>query len=198
MKAIEIRQTGNNNAGIIVNGSIINISITDDGYLFNDQNPAILDFLSREYYQLLVTDEKDALKRHIITIPIEGALHQKIVPPEIYKRCSSLSNAAIEELKNFPAIVCRQNTGYDGKTDEQIASLAHILDVYRTDSYVQVTFSHIKPLSQLKLSQNATHFGLNMGCALTDLNRNEWSVHRVNLLEAIAKTGILIETGGGV
>ena len=165
-----------------------------ESYKVTPEDIVKLNSTSKEYYQLLVSEEEDLLKNCVITIPISNALHREIVPPEIYKRCSSLSNAAIDELKNFPAVICRKNTGYDGKTDEQVASLAYILNVHRTDSYVKLNFKPVKFLSQLKLSQNAVHFGLNMGCALTDLNRNEWSIHRVNLLKAISKTGILIET----
>ena len=47
-------------------------------------------------------------------------------------------------------------------------------------------------IQQVKLcdKRNAVFFGLNMDCAITDLNQSAWSVHKVNVFEAFKEAGI--------
>ena len=57
---------------------------------------------------------------------------------------------------------------------------------------IRIAFQPIMPLYQIKLCdrRNAIFFDLNMECAVTDLNRSAWSVHKVNLFTAFDEAGI--------
>ncbi|MBR6862346.1 MAG: hypothetical protein IKM73_13600 [Acidaminococcaceae bacterium] len=148
---------------------------------------------SKEYYQLLVTCEENVFSDNIITVSANRALSQRLVPPEIFERCSSLSDEGIKELKTFPAIICRENTELKGVTDpNQMAVYAYIRRVMRIGKEIKIAFRPIMPLFQIKLcdKKNAIFFDLNMDCAITDLNHSAWSVHKVNLFEAFDEAGM--------
>lgn len=148
---------------------------------------------SKEYYQLLVTNEDDVFSTNVVTVSADRALNQYLVPHEILEKCSSLSEEGIEELKTFPAIVCRENTSYNGETDpNQVAMYCYVKRIKKFGKYIQVAFSPIAPLFQRLLCEkrNAIYFDLNMGCAITDLNHSAWSVHKVNLFEAFDVAGV--------
>ena len=116
-----------------------------------------------------------------------------IVPSEIFERCSTLSETGIEELKRFPAIICRENTELKGVTDpNQWAMFAYIKAVRVSGKNVKIVFNPIAPIQQLKLcdKRNAVFFDLNMDCAVTDLNHSAWSVHKVNVFEAFDEAQI--------
>lgn len=148
---------------------------------------------SKEYYQLIVTCEDDVFTNNVATVSPERALNQYLVPPEILDRCSSLSDAGIAELKTFPAIICRENTEYNGITDpNQWAVYGYIKRIKKSYRSIEIAFQPIAPINQRKLCEkkNAIYFDLNMDCAITDLNRSAWSVHKVNLFEAFEVAGI--------
>lgn len=148
---------------------------------------------SKEYYQLLVTCEENVFVDNIITVSANRALSQHLVPPEIFERCSSLSDEGIKELKTFPAIICRENTELKGVTDpNQMAVYGYIRRVMKVGKDIKIAFRPIMPLFQIKMcdKKNAIFFDLNMDCAITVLNRSAWSVHKVNLFEAFDEAGM--------
>ena len=149
---------------------------------------------SKKYYQLLVTCDPDVFKTNNVTFPLDRALSQRYVPEEILTRCSSLSEEGIAELKTFPAIVCMENTGFNGITDpNQTAIFAYITRVKMEGYQVRVAFQPIAPFHQKILCEKkyAIYFDLNMSCAITDLNLSAWSVHKVNLFEAFNEAGLM-------
>jgi|GEM_PF-1166500 hypothetical protein len=157
-----------------------------------EQLMAIQSF-SKEYYQLIVTCEEDVYNDNLVTVPISRALTKSIVPPEIFKRCSTLTEAGIEELKRFPAIICLENTGMGGITDpNQWAMFAYIKKIRVAGKNVKIIFQPLTPIQQQKLCdrRNAVYLDLNMDCALTDLNHSAWSVHKVNIFEALDEAGV--------
>lgn len=191
-----IQQTGeknvniNNNAGGIVN---FNIQLPQRDTSGSAEEMMAIQSFSKEYYQLLVTCEENVFSDNIITVSANRALSQRLVPPEIFERCSSLSDEGIKELKTFPAIICRENTELKGVTDpNQMAVYAYIRRVMRIGKEIKIAFRPIMPLFQIKLcdKKNAIFFDLNMDCAITDLNHSAWSVHKVNLFEAFDEAGM--------
>ena len=60
----------------------------------------------KEYYQLIVTCEEDVFENDVVTVSTNRALCESLVPPEIYERCSALTDEGKEELKRIPAIIC--------------------------------------------------------------------------------------------
>lgn len=157
-----------------------------------EQMIAIQSF-SHEYYQLLVTCEEDVFTNNVITIINNRASNQYLVPPEILDRCSTLTDEGIKELKTFPAIICRENTELKGVTDpSQWAMYAYIKKVQVCGKEIKVAFQPIAPIQQQLLCtpRNSVFFDLNMDCAITDLNRSAWSVHKANLFDAFREAGI--------
>lgn len=193
-----VGQNGKNNVNVTnQDGGVVNFNYnihTGEPADSAEKMIAIQQF-SKQYYQLLVTTEEDVFETNVITITADRALTQRIVPPEIFERCSSLSEEGIAELKTFPAVICRENTGYNGVTDaNQWAMYCYIKLVKKEGKYIKVGFKPIAPFPQVKMcaKRTAIYFDLNMDCALTDLNWSAWSVHKVNLFEAFDEADIPI------
>lgn len=195
-----MQQTGENNVAVTNQvGGIVNFNynITTNmpmpfGGISSEQMIAVQSF-SREYYQLLVTCEEDVFENNVITIPASRALTKYNVPPEIFEQCSTLTDAGIEELKKFPAIICRENTELKGITDpNQWAMYAYIKKVRIYGKEIKIAFQPIGPIRQQLLCtpKNAVYFDLDMDCAITDLNHSAWSVHKTDLFEAFREAGI--------
>jgi len=158
----------------------------------SEQMIAIQSF-SNEYYQLLVTGEEDVFSTNMVTFDTSRALPKRLVPDEIFERCSTLTEAGIEELKTFPAVICIENKELHGKADPtQWAMYGYIRKVQISRKNVKVVFAPIAPFPQSKLCEktNAVFFDLNMDCAITDLNHSAWSVHKTNLFEAFDEAGL--------
>lgn len=148
---------------------------------------------SKEYYQLLVTLEEDVFKTNVITISAERSLTRGYAPTEIFERCAPLTDAGIEELKKFPAIICRENTELNGVTDpNQMCVYAYIKRVMKAGRSIKVAFQPVALMFQQILcdKRNAVFFDLNMDCAITDLNHSGWYVHKANLFEAFNEAGL--------
>lgn len=197
--AATLQQTGKNNLHVTNEaGGVVNVNYNINNPLSAGGNSAeqmiAVQTFSREYYQLIVTCEEDVFMTNVVTVQTNRALTKYNVPAEIFERCSTLSDAGIEELKRFPAIICRENTELKGVTDpNQWAMYAYIKKVRVEGKQVKVVFQPIAPIHQQKLCdrRNAVFFDLNMDCAITDLNHSAWSVHKTNLFEAFREAGIL-------
>jgi hypothetical protein len=187
------QQTGKTNVNVTnENGGIVNFN----NYITYPQNTprvsaeqliAVQSF-SKEYYQLIVTCEDDVFKDNIVTVPTNRALTKYNVPPEIFERCSTLSDEGKTELMRFPAIICRENTEMKGSTDpNQWAMFTYIKLIRVAGKNIKIVFQPLAPIQQQKFcdKRNAVFFDLNMDCAITDLNHSAWSVHKVNVFEAL-------------
>lgn len=170
-----------------------NVTMPQPGIPGSAEQMIAIQSFSKKYYQLLVTCEEDVFQNNYVTVSANRALNQYIVPPEIFDRCSTLSDAGIAELRTFPAIICRENTELRGITDpNQWAMYAYITRVKQEGKVIKVAFHPLGAINQQKLCdrKNAIYFDLNMDCVITDLNQSAWSVHKVNLFEAFDEAGI--------
>lgn len=186
---------GNNN--IVVNNSTITAPINNTAQSNQITDSAekmiAIQRFSKEYYQLIVTENEDAFTNNVVTVSTREALTHKMVPSEILERCSPLTDQGIEELKTFPAIICKKNTGLHGTTDPtQMAMYCYIKRIKKEGKNIKITFSPIAPFEQRKMcnEKNANYFDLVINCDLTDLNLSAWSVHKVNLFDAFEKANI--------
>lgn len=189
-----VMQTGQKNMYIDAHGAV-NVSYVFPPSVTGSvaEDMIAVQSFSHQYYQLLVTCEEDVFQKQYVTVSKERALSQRLVPPEILRRCSGLSEEGISELKTFPALVCRENTDFHGVTDpNQYATYGYITRVMKTAQEILVAFHPLGVIQQLKLcdKKNAIYFDLNVGCALTDLNHSAWYVHKVNLFQAFDEAGI--------
>jgi len=190
------QQTGKTNVNVTnESGGIVNFNITypqTTPGVSAEQLMAVKSF-SKEYYQLIVTCEEDVFKDNIVTVPAGRALTKYLVPTEIFDRCSTLSDEGKAELMRFPAIICRENTGMSGVTDpNQWAMFAYIKLIRVSGKNIKIAFQPLVPIQQQKLcdKRNAIYLDLNMDCAITDLNHSAWSVHKVNVFEALDEAEI--------
>lgn len=192
------QQTGKTNVNVTnESGGVVNFN----SYITYPQNtPGVsaeqlmaVQSFSKEYYQLIVTCEDDVFKDNIVTVPTNRALTKYNVPPEIFERCSTLSDEGKTELMRFPAIICRENTEMKGTTDpNQWAMFAYIKLIRVAGKNIKIVFQPLAPIQQQKFcdKRNAVFFDLNMDCAITDLNHSAWSVHKVNVFEALDEAGV--------
>ena len=190
-----VAQDGKNNI-YVENHATVNFNVTTQnigrmsigGLLRKLQN------LNNEYYNLLVSLE-DLTQQDYITISTDRALTEGTVPDDIYNSCSDLSDAAIERLITYPAIICNENTDYHGITDpSQQAIYAILTRIKKHGKQIRVYYQTIDTFPQQKLIDYAFDFDLDMDCALTDLNRSWWIVKKINLAEAFIDAGIEITT----
>ncbi len=194
--APSMQQTGTNNFNVTnQEGGTVNFNITYQQRTASNSAEMMMAIqsFSKEYYQLIVTCEDDVFANNVVTIPASRALTKHNVPAEIFERCSTLTKDGIEELKRFPAIICRENTEFKGVTDpNQWAMFAYIKVVRVSGQNIKIAFNPIVPIQQQKLcdKRNAVFFDLNMDCAITDLNHSAWSVHKANTFEAFDEAGI--------
>lgn len=192
----DVEQTGEKNFFVKnLPGGIVNVNnyFPAGGTENSAEKMMAIQKFSRKYYQLLVTTEEDVFKNNIVIVSADRALTQYYVPPEILERCSPLTDEGIDELKTFPAIVCRENTGFNGETDpNQMAMYCYIKLIKSEGRNIKVAFCPIAPFFQIKMCDEkaAIYFDLTMDCAITDLNHSAWSVHKVDLFEAFDVAGI--------
>lgn len=135
----EVSQTGDTNLHVTnQQGGVVNVN-----YNFPERSGggeaakamAIQSF-SKQYYQLIVTLEDDVFDNDVVTVSANRALCERLVPPEIYERCSSLTDEGIEELKRIPAVICRENTEMNGITDpNQMAMYAYITRIKKFEAF---------------------------------------------------------------
>lgn len=193
-----VQQTGEKNLNVTNNeGGTVNVYVNNTytqgmGDSSAEQMIAIQRF-SKEYYQLIVTTDENVFNQGIVEVDASRALTKYNVPSEIFERCSTLSDTGIEELKKFPAIICKENTELKGVTSpEQYYMLCYIQRVMVIGRNIKIAFKPIAPIQQIKLcdKRNAIFFDLNMDCAVTDLNHSAWSVHKVNVFEAFKEADI--------
>lgn len=148
---------------------------------------------SADYYQLIVTTQPDVFDVNIVHMMASRALGRGYVPDVIFDTCSSLTPEGIAILKKMPAIICNENTQWDGKTDpEQMAAYARIKAILPSHRNIDIIFEPIAVFPQAKMCEPlaAAYFGLTMDCSITTLNHTAWSVMQRNLFEAFKEAGI--------
>lgn len=192
-----LQQTGTNNVAVANQpGATVNFTYNINYPQTADSSAEMMiaiQSFSTEYYQLIVTCDEDVFKDGVVSVIANRALTKYNVPQEIYERCSTLTEEGIAELKRFPAIICQENTEMKGVTSPtQYCMLCYIQKVMKVGKNIKIAFKPIAPIQQIKLcdKRNAMFFGLNMDCAITDLNHSAWSVRKVNVFEAFKEAEI--------
>lgn len=148
---------------------------------------------SSDYYQLIVTTQKDVFDVNIVHMMTSRALGRGYVPDIIFETCSSLSPEGIAALKRMPAVICNENTDNNGKTDpSQMATYARVKDILPSHGIIDIVFEPIAVFPQEKMCEPlaAAYFGLTMNCCITTLNHTAWYVMQRNLFDAFREAGI--------
>ncbi len=189
-----IKENKENNIHIVNSDVTLNVTVQQSQVTETivEQLPATQRF-SREYYQLLVTYDKNVFENNIITFQPDRVLDRKNVPDEIFERCHTLEKTGIDELKTFPAIVCIENSDFGGRVaSPQTAWFSQIKAIQKIHGKIKVAFEPIASFDQSVLcnKRNAVFFDLDMDNPMTTLNRTDWSVHKTDLFEAFREAGI--------
>ena len=148
--------------------------------------------LNMSRYHLIVTTE-DIFDTRYITMITKRSLVKTSISEDAYAKYASLSTDAIAEMIKFPAIICQESKAYYGKTDtEQQAIYGLIRKITKINRNVHIYFHPLCYIPQHKLYENAVDFGIDVSCAISDLNHTAWTIRDVNLLEACQDAGIQI------
>ena len=188
----KVSQTGENNF-FIENHADIHVHVDSPQvitYELNGNDWMAIQNFHRQYYQLLVTCE-DIMEQNYVTPLANRSLVKTAVPDEIFDSCSTLSPTGQDILKTIPAIICHENTEYNGITDpNQMAIYGRILKINRLGKENKVYFKIIRMFPQHLLCDHCLDFDLNMDCAITDLNSSAWTVHKIDLFNAFESAGL--------
>ncbi len=194
--SLAVNQDGDKNVNINnQNGGTVNFNIT---YQPNNADKSIeltgiLQTLSRESYQLFVTRDDEVFKNNVVSVSASCIPTKYSIVKDDCRRYIQISENDIEELKRIPAIICLENTDYNGLTDpNQWAMFAYIKKIKVTDKYINFAFNPIAPIQQQKLceSRNSIFFDLNMDCSVTSLNISGWTIHKTDIFEAFEEAKI--------
>lgn len=188
-------QTGKNNVYVDNQpGATVNFNYSYPVVPNYSEMLVALQSFSHEYYQLIVTQEDIFDTENTsgsITVGSTRALTKGTVPPEIYERCSTLTDAGKEELKTLPAIICQENTAYHGNTDpKQMAIYGYITKIKNIGKEIKIYYRPIQVFRQQVLCKNGADFGLYMNSAITSLNESGWTVKKIDLFEAFRDVGL--------
>lgn len=195
-----VQQNGDRSVAVIAQpGSIINIAGAPPQQMPGSSSGGSaaqlmgIESFSTDYYQLLVTTQQDVFSTCVVHMRSDRALSAYNVPKEIFSRCSELTPEGIRELMGMPAIVCNENTQYDGQTDPgQMAVYGRVTHILTQHGSVDVLFEPIRVFPQAKMCapRAAAFFGIDIACSITTLNRTAWHVMQRNLFEAFRQAGI--------
>lgn len=165
-------------------------STTQIPELSSEDLNSILNGFSRDYYQLIVTTDT-IFNVKFLDIPLERALASSTTPHEIRERCSSLTKEGKAELVTFPAIICQENTDYNGKTDaNQLAIFAQVTKIKKGEKEVRLYYRPIAFFHQTKLNEYSIDYGLSTSSTLATLNTTQWTVRALDLFEAFMDTEV--------
>ena len=116
---------------------------------------------SKDYYQLIVTGH-DIFTNNSIVVTTDRALTEGTVPPELLRTHSVLTDDAIERMLTLPAIICNENTQYNGSTDpNQKAIYAYVKKIKKCGKEIKIYFQPINFFAQHTLNEYAIGFGIN-------------------------------------
>ena len=155
-----------------------------------DTEDSLKTFLSQAYYQLIITNHEIYGARSVI-VPLDRGLSYRGTPPEIIERCASLSDEGIEELKQYPAIICNENCFSEGNTVEhQLSIIAQIKGIKVGEDAVVIRYQPLASFFQTQLNEYSVDFGLSSCRTLTTLNTSHWTVRKKNLYQELCDAEI--------
>lgn len=195
-----IRQNGAKNTAIVANeGTIININnpvTLANGFISTQpsaQQMISIASFATDYYNLIVTTDPDVFENNLVHMMASRALSKSYVPDSILQFCSSLTPEGKKFLLTLPAIICQENTGYEGKTDEnQLAIYARITHILPSYGNIDIVFEPIRAFPQRLMCEplNAAFFGIEINQYITTLNHTAWHVIQRNLFDAFDQAGL--------
>ena len=190
---LTVIQNGNKNMFFDAkDNSSLNLSINILSQLRNGRRETLKIDLNMSHYHLIITNNNIS-EQDCVVVRADCSLVKSTISNDCYEKYANLSDEAIREILKFPAIICNRNTSYGGKTDKnQTAIYAALQKIEKNSTDITIYFYPLSYIPQYKLVNNHKRLGINISCALTDLNIVGWTIKEINLLEACKNTGINI------
>lgn len=185
-------------------GSTVNVTINSptpmklDPTLTASNNTcmSIVQSLSHEYYSLIVfIDPNHIMDENVAWAGVARSPFRKgAVLPDILQAQKNKSSYHLKTaLKNIPAIICYENTEFNGQTDpKQKATLAYINDIRQDEKEILIYYTPICKFPQQLLNDNRTIFEIYRYGGLCSLNESGWSIRNINIFDALEEVGVSI------
>lgn len=169
------------------NGQAKNIIAT----MYQNAQPAKLTLnLDTDYFHLVVT-LAEIFDIKYVDISLDRSLTYIATPEKFREGFKNRDKEFITSLYQYPAVICQENTGYNGITDtSQTCILARIKRIKISVKVVRIYFEPIATFSQALMNENSVEFDLDNTQTLTTLNTSHWSIRETNLKEAFEETEI--------
>lgn len=146
--------------------------------------------LNTDFYHLVVTYGDIWSEKHI-DVSMDRAVAGSATPEKFRKGFVECDKLFLNQLYEYPAIVCQENTQMNGITDEnQRAIVAIIKRIKKSNRFVRIYFEPVATISQFLMNKYSVEFDLDNSGTLTTLNRSHWSIRETNLQEALDFTKI--------
>ncbi|WP_409226877.1 hypothetical protein [Gudongella sp. SC589] len=148
--------------------------------------------ISTDYYNLFVIAGETFEHDHFL-VPKNRALIKGNISNELFERLSSLTPEAIEEIKTFPSLFASENTDHWGRTDpEQEAIYGIVRDIRVQDNGIMIYYKELNYIPQHKINEISFNLGMGHPRALVPLNTTQWTIKKINLIEALTDAGISV------
>lgn len=139
---------------------------------------------SREFYNLFVTDDT-SFSNGFFVVPLELAL-MKDIATDVHSKFATLSENAKTQIKTFPSIFINRS-----ENANRLAYYGFVTDIAVQNSGVRIEFTRIdKPFSVSDLTRIYYNLGLNSNPLKNELNKEHWTIKRVDLLQILKAAGV--------
>ena len=140
---------------------------------------------SDEYYNLFVISKSNAyLGGKFIMSP--DRILTEYISGEVKELFSSLNEAAISQIKAFPALFVNENNL--GENPNQEAFFGLVTDVKVRDNGVNIYFQKLAAIPQKTLIENSNALAIDK----MEFSRTHWTIKKLNLREELTEVGLVI------
>jgi hypothetical protein len=170
-----------------VNYNVTYIQSTSDG-----KRKSVTQKINTDYYNIFVMGGETFEHNHFL-VPKNRALTKGSISDDLYERLASLTPEAIEEIKTFPSLFASENTGNWGNTDpEQMTIYGLVTEIRVQDNGIMIYYQYLNYIPQQKINEFSFELGLGNPRAITVLNKTQWTIKKINLIEALTDIGISV------
>lgn len=140
-----------------------------------------------DYYNLFVGSE-DFLRRRFI-VSKDRALTEYI-EDDIKAEFSGLSDKAVAKIKSFPSIFASENIRHAYADENHMAVYGFVADIKIQENGIKIYTYPICLIQQQRLNEIAFKIGIQKPRSFNELNRNHWTIKKINLIEELKDAGI--------
>jgi len=147
--------------------------------------------LSNEYYSLFVIGDETFDGTFFMVEKDRALTIAEGIATEISEKYAKLDDAAIMEIKTFPALFMSENHQY-GRTDpDHRAYFGFITDIKVQDNGIKIYFNKYLPIPQQLLNENMSRLAIKGKSGFNELNRTHWAIKRIDLLHELKAAALV-------